>query len=57
MQVSQTAKDSASVSFTEAEFILLNNALNIDKNLVLIWEKPGRSARNYSVKQACFLVK
>lgn len=28
MQVIQTSKDSASVSFTEAELILLNNALN-----------------------------
>lgn len=28
MQVNQTSKDSASVSFTEAELVLLNNALN-----------------------------
>lgn len=28
MEINQTAKSSASVSFTEAELILLNNALN-----------------------------
>ena len=32
MQVNQTSKDSATVSFTVAELILLNNALNESLN-------------------------